>query len=228
RSDDPIDLLLELVDAPSVRIDLPAPEEQFAILPHHLEPTLRWRMKEPRVAEILDQNSRRRPPHRLRHPDTLVRRVLGRMAELASLYDVLTRALNQAVKRNRDRFPADFMFRLTADEAEELRRSRSQIVTLKRGANVKYLPWAFTEHGALMAATVLNSPRAVEMSVFIVRAFVRLREYARAHTEITKRLDALERRVTDHDDDLREMFDGLRALLSPSPRSGREIGFAKE
>jgi len=78
-----------------------------------------------------------------------------------------------------------------------------------------------------MAVTILNSPRAIEMSVFIVRAFVRLREYARGHTEIMQRLDALERRVTDHDDDLGEMFDTLRALLMPSPRSGRDIGFAK-
>jgi hypothetical protein len=147
--------------------------------------------------------------------------------DLAAAYGVLTKALNQAVKRNRDRFPADFVFRLNAAEAKRALRSRSQSVTLKRGQNVKYLPWAFTEHGALMAASVLNSPRAVEMSVFVIRAFVRLRAYARGHAEIGKRLDALERRVTDHDDDLREMFGALRALLAPSPRNQREIGFAK-
>jgi hypothetical protein len=147
--------------------------------------------------------------------------------DLAAAYGVLTKALNQAVKRNRDRFPADFVFRLNATEAKRARRSRSQSVTLKRGQNVKYLPWAFTEHGALMAASVLNSPRAVEMSVFVIRAFVRLRAYTRGHAEIAKRLDALERRVTDHDDDLREMFGALRALLAPSPRNQREIGFAK-
>jgi len=99
---------------------------------------------------------------------------------------------------------------------------------LKRGHNIKYLPWAFTEHGAIMAAAVLNSPRAVEMSVFVVRAFVRLREFARGHTEIGRRLDALEQKVTGHDDDLREMFDALRALLTPSPGAGREIGFVRK
>src|SRR4051794_26451608 len=117
--------------------------------------------------------------------------------DLAAAYGVLTKAINQAVKRNRTRFPADFVFRLTETEAKQARGSRSQFVTLKRGQNVKYLPWAFTEHGALMAATVLNSPRAVEMSLFVIRAFVRLRAYARGHAEIAKRLDALERRVTD-------------------------------
>jgi hypothetical protein len=81
--------------------------------------------------------------------------------DLAAIYGVPTKAFNQAVKRNAERFPADFMFRLTLDEAEAVRRSRSQIVTLKQGQNVKYPPYAFTEHGALMAATVLNSPRAV-------------------------------------------------------------------
>lgn len=148
--------------------------------------------------------------------------------DLAAVYGVTTGALNQAVKRNRDRFPDDFVFHLTSEEAEEVRRSRSQSVILKRGQNIKYLPWVFTEHGALMAATVLNSPLAVEMSVFVVLAFVRLREYARGHAEISKRLDALERKVTGHDEDLREMFNALRALLTPSPRSRREIGFAKK
>lgn len=148
--------------------------------------------------------------------------------DLAEVYGVTTGALNQSVKRSRDRFPEDFVFRLTPEEAEEVRRSRSQSVILKRGENIKYLPWAFTEHGAIMAAAVLNSPRAVEMSVFVVRAFVRLREFARGHTEIARRLDALEQKVTEHDDDLREMFNALRALLTPSPRATREIGFARK
>jgi hypothetical protein len=147
--------------------------------------------------------------------------------DLAELYGVTTGVLNQAVKRNWRRFPEDFIFHLNDEEAKEVRRSRSQIVILKRGQNIKYLPRAFTEHGALMAATVLNSPRAVEMSVFVIRAFIRLRAYARGHAEIAQRLDVLERRVTDHDDDLREMFDALRGLLTPSPRDTREIGFAK-
>ncbi|MBI4219625.1 MAG: ORF6N domain-containing protein [Chloroflexi bacterium] len=92
-------------------------------------------------------------------------------ADLAAIYGVETRAINQAVKRNAGRFPEDFAFRLTIEETERLRRS--QIVILKRGRNVKYRPWAFTEHGAIMAASLLNSPRAVEMSVYVVRAFVR-------------------------------------------------------
>lgn len=144
--------------------------------------------------------------------------------DLAEVYGVTTKALNQAVKRNAQRFPPDFRFQLTVEERYEV------VTNCDRLSNLKYasaLPWAFTEHGALMAATVLNSARAVEMSVYIVRAFVRLREYARGHAEITNRLDALERRVTDHDDDLSEMFNVLRALLAPSPREGREIGFAK-
>jgi len=149
-------------------------------------------------------------------------------ADLADVYGVTTKALNQAIKRNLERFPEDFRFQLTPVEAEEVRRSRSQSVTLKRGQNIKYLPWAFTEHGAIMAATVLNSPRAVEMSVFVVRAFVRLREYARGHAEIAKRLDSLEQVVAGHDEDLREMFAALRELLTPSPRTGREIGFGKK
>ncbi|SRR5260221_2060990 len=148
--------------------------------------------------------------------------------DLAEAYGVTTGRLNQAVNRNPDRFPEDFIFRLTAEEAEEMRRSRSQSVTLKRGQNIKYLPRAFTEHGAIMAATVLNSPRAVEMSVFVVRAFVHLREHARGHVEIAQRLDALERRVTGHDEDLREMFRALRALLTPSQHTRREIGFTKK
>jgi hypothetical protein len=122
--------------------------------------------------------------------------------DLAEAYGVKTRALNQAVRRNLERFPEDFAFQLTFEEAAEARRSRSQSVTMKRGQNVKYRPWAFTEHGAIMVATVLNSPQAVEMSVFVVRAFIRLRQFARGHSEITKRLDALEQKVAGHGDAL--------------------------
>jgi hypothetical protein len=146
-------------------------------------------------------------------------------SDLARAYGVTTAIFNQAVKRNAARFPADFRFQLTG---EELANLMSQIVTSSSGhGGRRKLPWVYTEHGAIMAATVLNSLQAVEMSVFIVRAFIRLRQFARGHAEITKRLDALERRVTDQDDDLREMFDALRGLLAPSPRNTREIGFAK-
>ncbi|MBV8546899.1 MAG: ORF6N domain-containing protein [Acidobacteria bacterium] len=144
--------------------------------------------------------------------------------DLADVYGVTTKALNQAVKRNAKRFPGDFRFQLTGAEREEVVTNCDHLLNLKYAST---RPWAFTEHGALMAATVLNSPRAVQMSVFVIRAFVRLRAYVRGHAEIAKRLEALEQRVTDHDDSLGDMFKALRALLAPSPRNTREIGFAK-
>jgi hypothetical protein len=146
-------------------------------------------------------------------------------SDLAKIYGVETRVLNQAVQRNRNRFPDDFAFQLDLAEAEELRRSRSQTVTMKRGQNVKYRPWAFTEHGAIMAATVLNSPRAVEMSVFVVRAFVRLRDLARTHADLARQLTALERRVTTHDADLKQVFAALHQLLDQPAKPRRRIGF---
>lgn len=101
-------------------------------------------------------------------------------ADLAGLYGVRTKALNQAVKRNARRFPEDFLFHLSSLETADVQRSRSQIVTLKRGQNVKHPPLAFTEHGAIMVSSLLNSRRAEDMSVFVVRAFVRLRDLAQA------------------------------------------------
>lgn len=148
-------------------------------------------------------------------------------ANLARIYGVETRVLNQAVKRNIEKFPGDFMFRLTRDEAESLSRSRSQSVILKRGANIKYAPLAFTEHGVMMAATILNSRRAVEMSIFVVRAFVRLREVAREHAALAAKIDAIERRVEGRDEDLEEMFDALRTLIAPAAKPRRQIGFGR-
>ena len=112
-------------------------------------------------------------------------------ADLAELYDVTTKRFNEQVRRNLVRFPADFMFQLDEEEWAAL---RSQIATLKtgRGQHRKYLPFAFTEHGAIMAATILNSPRATEVSVYVVRAFVRLREVLASNAELAKRLDDLE------------------------------------
>jgi hypothetical protein len=124
-------------------------------------------------------------------------------SDLAHVYGVEPRALNQAVKRNLDRFPEDFALRLTVDETRAALASRSQSVILKRGRNVKYGTLAFTEHGAVMAATILNSPRAVHMSVFVVRAFVRLRVWAADQDELAAKLAELERRVTAHDRDRR-------------------------
>jgi len=147
-------------------------------------------------------------------------------ADLAAIYGVETRALNQAVKRNADRFPPDFLLRLTRDEAAAIRHSRSQSVILKRGQNIKYAPLAFTEHGAIMAATVLNSPRAVHMSVFVVRAFLRLREWVAGQAELAARLGDLERRVGAHDHELRAIIQAIRELVAPvvGP-TRRRIGF---
>lgn len=147
-------------------------------------------------------------------------------SDLATLYGVETKVLNQAVKRNAARFPEDFAFRLSKPEFERL---KSQIVTAKPGRGGRRSPpWAFTEHGAIMAATVLNSPLAVEMSVFVVRAFVRLRDLARTHAELARHLTQLERRVTAHDEDLKQVFVALRQLLEPPSRPRRRIGFATE
>jgi ORF6N domain-containing protein len=148
-------------------------------------------------------------------------------ADLARIYGVETRMLNQAVKRNAARFPPDFSFRLTRQDATRIERSRSQSVILKRGANIKYLPLAFTEHGVLMAASILNSPRAVEMSIFVVRAFIRLRAVAQRYAELAAKIDALERRVGGHDEDLEQMFTALRALIAPARKAARQIGFGR-
>jgi hypothetical protein len=142
---------------------------------------------------------------------------------LAATYGVTTGALNQAVKRNAERFPDDFAFRLTADELAAL---RSQIVTSNAGrGGRRYPPLAFTEHGAIMAASVLNSSRAIEMSVFVVRAFIRLRDVTRTNAEIGKHLALLERRVTGHDAALKEVFSAIRGLLQPARLPRKQIGF---
>ncbi|GMU65229.1 MAG: hypothetical protein AMXMBFR36_15030 [Acidobacteriota bacterium] len=144
-------------------------------------------------------------------------------SDLAAIYGVTTGALNQAVRRNAARFPEDFRFQL---DREEFGNLKSQSVTSSTGhGGRRTLPWAFTEHGAIMAATVLNSPRAVETSVFVVRAFVRLRDLARAHAELARHLTALERRVTAHDADLKQVFAALRQLLAPpQAKPNRRIG----
>ena len=147
-------------------------------------------------------------------------------ADLAVIYGVPTKVFNQAIKRNAERFPADFCFRLTLEEAETVQRSRSQIVTLKRGQNVKYLPHAFTEHGAIMAATVLNSPEAVAMSVFVVRAFMQMREHLAANAAILKRLAEIDKTLLEHDSALRTIWTKLQPLLAPPPAPPRRrLGF---
>jgi hypothetical protein len=146
------------------------------------------------------------------------------VADLAKLFGVETRQLTQQVKRNLERFPSDFMFQLTRSEA--LEHSRSQNVILKRGQNLKYLPYAFTEHGALMAANVLSSPKAVAMSVFIVRAFIQQREILAANSVILKRLVEIDRTLLEHDSVLRDLYHKLLPLLQPPPETPRKkIGF---
>ena len=148
--------------------------------------------------------------------------------ELAAIYGVTTKRLNEQVKRNAERFPDDFRFRLTAVETAV---SRSHSVTLKpsRGQNIKFLPYAFTEHGAIMAATILNSPRAVEMSIYVVRAFVQLRELISSNKDLARRLDQLEARIekklATHDDAIAAMLSAIRQLMNPPPPKRRGIGF---
>jgi hypothetical protein len=142
--------------------------------------------------------------------------------DLASLYGVETKVFNQAVRRNLDRFPADFMFQLTPDEAGSL---RSQFVTSNQRGGRRYTPFAFTEHGAVMAATILNSPRAVEFSVYVVRAFVKLRSIFAAHEELADRLDELEGRVDGHDKSITLLIEAIRQLALPPETSDRKIGF---
>jgi len=145
-------------------------------------------------------------------------------ADLARLYGVEVRTLNQAVRRNAARFPSDFMFQLTWDETE---RSRSQIVILNkadgRGRNIKYLPYAFTEQGVAMLSSVLKSERAVQANVEIMRAFVRLRRLIGHNRELARRLDDLESR---YDHQFKVVFDAIRELMTPpTPPPKRRIGF---
>jgi hypothetical protein len=144
--------------------------------------------------------------------------------DLAELYEVETKAFNQAVKRNLQRFPGDFMFRLTAEEFANL---RSQFVTSSWGGR-RYPPLVFTEHGAIMAAAVLNSDRAVEMSVYVVRAFVQLRDLLSSHKALAQKLDQLERRVAQHDNSLVEIIEAIRALMAQPPSAKRPIGFTAD
>jgi hypothetical protein len=145
-------------------------------------------------------------------------------ADLAVLYGVEVKVLNQAVKRNIERFPEDFMFQLTAEEAATL---RSQTVTLKpgRGRHRKYLPYAFTEQGVAMLSSVLRSRRAVLVNIEIMRAFVRLRQMLASHADLARKLEALEKK---YDAQFKVVFDAIRELMAPpTPKHKRPIGFAQ-
>jgi phage regulator Rha-like protein len=143
---------------------------------------------------------------------------------LAHLYGVTVKRLNEQVKRNKKRFPADFVLRLRGSEVAFL---RSQNATSKqRHGGRRYLPFAFTEHGAIMAATVLNSAHATKMCILVVRAFVRMREALSANHEILSKLSEIEDRLERHDADIQQLVRAIRALMTPPDRSARRIGFA--
>jgi ORF6N domain len=144
--------------------------------------------------------------------------------DLAALYGVETKNLNKAVRRNLDRFPADFMFQLTKKEAESL---RFQFGTLKRGQHFKYLPNAFTEQGVAMLSSVLRSRQAIQVNVAIMRAFVRLREMLSLHKELARKLSELEQKIEGHDIAIQSLFEAIRQLMSPdeAEKTKPEIGF---
>ena len=144
-------------------------------------------------------------------------------ADLAELYGITVKRLNEQISRNPKRFPQDFLFRLTHAEYQNL---RSQNATSSSGhGGRRHLPNAFTEHGAIMAASVLNSKRAVEMSVFVVRAFVRMRESLLINQRVVSKLSELETRLDAHDAELQELVEAIRELMSPLPANHRRIGF---
>jgi hypothetical protein len=150
-------------------------------------------------------------------------------SDLAELYGVETKVLNQAVKRNSDRFPRDFMFQLTPDESEGLKEHlgstalRSHIVTSKEGrGGRRYLPMAFTEQGVAMLSSVLRSPRAVQVNIAIMQAFVKLRQILGSHRDLARRLDEMESKYDEH---FKVVFDAIRQLMAPPAKPRRRIGF---
>ncbi|MBI4706196.1 MAG: ORF6N domain-containing protein [Deltaproteobacteria bacterium] len=144
-------------------------------------------------------------------------------ADLAALYGVETRRLNEQVRRNIDRFPEDFVFRLSAQEFEDL---KSQLATSRGGwGGKRKLPFVFTEHGALMAASVLSSPKAIDMSILVVRAFVKLRNILATHRQLAAKLAELERKLSTHDEQIVVLFDAIRELMAPAVKPKRRIGF---
>ena len=146
-------------------------------------------------------------------------------SDLAELYGVEARVLNQAVKRISERFPIDFSLSLTKEEKLEVITKCDHLQKLKYSP---HLPRVFTEHGAIMAASVLNSPRAVEMSVFVVRAFVRLRQFVAEHQELAARFEELEARVARHDNTLSPLVATIRQMAAPPALPGRQIGFVTD
>jgi DNA gyrase/topoisomerase IV subunit A len=147
-------------------------------------------------------------------------------ADLAEFYGVPTKRLNEQVKRNKDRFPEDFMFQLNADEKSEVVAKCDHLEKLKFS---KVLPYAFTEHGAIMAASVLNSPQAAEISIFIVRAFVKLRQAISEHKELSRKISQIERHLSGHDEQINAIIKTIKQLIQPAPvPKKRRIGFDTE
>ena len=144
-------------------------------------------------------------------------------SDLAELYGVSTKALVQAANRNKDRFPQDFMFQLSAQEFKSL---RSQIVTSKTGrGGRRYAPYAFTEQGVAMLSSVLRSKRAVIVNIQIMRAFVKLREILATHKELARKLAQLEKRIEGHDEEITAIFEAIRQLMEPPDKASKKIGF---
>ncbi len=152
--------------------------------------------------------------------------------DLAKLYGVKVKRLNEQVKRNLRRFPDDFMFRLTKEEIRSLGLpnatldSRSQIATLKQGRNIKYLPYVFTEHGVAMLSSVLNSERAIQVNILIMRAFTKLRHILLTHKELAAKIEALEQKYAEHDETIKTIFAAIKQLFDPpGVKEKRLIGF---
>ena len=183
------------------------------------------KMKNSKKATLLKMPKRRETPAFVVESRILIlrhRRVIVD-ADLAQLYGVPVKRLNEQAKRNQERFPSDFMFQLTRKEHDAL---RSQIATSKKSrGGRRYTPYAFTEHGAIMAATVLNSKRAVQMSVFVVRAFVRLREMLATNRRLAGKIAELENRLDTHDSVIQELIEAIRELMVPKEPPHRRIGF---
>ncbi len=146
-------------------------------------------------------------------------------SDLARVYGVPTKRLNEQVRRNKARFPSDFIFQL--NQTETTMWMRSQIATASK-RNIRHHPYVFTEHGAIMAANVLNSRQAIRMSVFVVRAFVRLRETLALHKDLARRLEELERKYNAHDHEFKIVFEAIRELMKTPEKPKRRIGFLEE
>ena len=224
--------------ATAMQIDMPA--QDHPVRPTHGVRTLDIKSYEVPVAGVKEPAD----PYTVSFPDQKITEKIHLIRghkvmldrDLAELYGVEVKRLNQAVRRNLDRFPSDFMFQLTHEEAiasrsqivtlnEEKRSAGSPNTTLKRGQNIKYLPYAFTEHGILMLANVLRSPKAIAVSIHIIRVFTRMREIMLSHKDILQKLEQLERKVLDHDQDIAAIFEYVKQLLQPPVGPRPQIGY---